>query len=88
MMIFGIGANYVSSVFSFVGRALSAGFDWYKEILYAIGLRWEIFSLVIVGFAVVGFLVSSVFSTFRSSADTAVRSTTTYAKQLKKGKKE
>lgn len=71
-MIIGLGVNYVTEVFSMVATALAEAFDWYKDILSAVGLPWQVFSLVIVGFACTTFLVSSLLGQFRSKADSAV----------------
>lgn len=69
MIVIGVGVNYVTEVFSFVGRSLSSGFDWYCTILDKIGLPWEVFSLILIGFTVSFFLVSGVVGSYRDSAD-------------------
>lgn len=88
-MIIGLGTNYITEVFTLVARSLSAGFGWFQDLLSAFGLPWEVYSLVLIGFAVVGFVVSAVFGQFRDSADSAVRQTSNYAfREFKKGNKE
>lgn len=89
MNIIALGANYITEIFTLVARALSAGFGWFQDLLDAFGLPWEIYSLVLIGFAVTGYIVSSVFSQFRDSADDAVRSTYIYSvREFKKGNKK
>lgn len=71
-MIIATGINYVTEVFSFVGRSLSAAFSWFQDLLNAIGLPWEVYSLILIGFAVTYFLVSSLFGSLRGSADSVL----------------
>lgn len=89
MKILALGMNYVTETFLMVARALSEAFDWFQDLLEAIGLPWEIYLLVIIGFAVVGFVVTASFGQFRTSADSAITSTYTYARrEFKEGNKK
>lgn len=69
MIILGTGVNYVTQTFTFVKRSVDFGFQSLQDILVAIGLPWQVYMLIIVGFSVVYILVGFVFDSFRGSAD-------------------
>lgn len=83
--------NYVTQTFDFVKRGFAFGYNALCDILDAVGLPHQTFFLLLVAFAIVTFLVSSVMSTFRGSADSAMRLHGQYqakqAAQARKSKK-
>lgn len=66
--------NYVTETFAFIRIAVASGWSWFQQLLEAIGISWSIYLAVIVGFAVVGYVVTIAMSYFRGSdsADSVV----------------
>lgn len=71
-MIVGLGINRVTEVFSFVGRAVSFGYNALCDVLDAVGLPYEIYFLLIIGFFVTYFVVGSVRDYWLGSADSVL----------------
>lgn len=64
--------NYVTETFDFVRRAFSLGYNILVALCDAVGITADVFFLCLIGFAVVGLVVSTVMSTFRGAADSSV----------------
>lgn len=66
--------NYIAQTFTYVRTAVYAGWGWFQDILDAVGIPWPIFLATLVGFAVVGYIISIAMSYFRGTdaADSVV----------------
>lgn len=65
--------NYVSETFNFVRLAVVAGWSWFTDLLDALGFSWSVYVAVIVGFAVVGYIVTQAMMYFKGdNADSIV----------------
>lgn len=71
-MISATGINRVTEVFAFVGRALSFGYNALCDVLDAVGLPYEIYFMIVIGFFVVYFVVGSVRDYWLGSADSVL----------------
>lgn len=77
-MIVATGLNRITEVFAFVGRALSFGYNALCDILDAVGLPYEVYFMIIIGFFVVYFVVGSVRDYWLGSADSALSDVARY----------
>lgn len=64
--------NYITETFDMVRRGFLFGWNTFCDILDRTGIPHETYFVILIGFAVVSILVSSVMNTFRGSADSAV----------------
>lgn len=87
--------NYITETFDMVARGFAFGWNTFCTLLDRSGIPHETYFVIIVGFAVVTVLVSSVMNTFRGSADSVVGLAHKYqarqaalAKKSKKGSDE
>lgn len=88
--------NYVTESFDYVKRSFALGYKMLTDLLDAVGIGYETYFLIIIGFAVVALVLSTVMGVFRGSADSSVElAKKYYAKQqakkaleLKKSKKK
>lgn len=81
MMIVSTGINYVTESFAFVGRALSFGYNALCDILDAVGLPWEVYFLLILGFFIMYLVVGSVRDYWLASADSALNDGVQYQRR-------
>lgn len=66
--------NYITETFTYVRLAVLAGWSWFQDLLDALGFPWATYLAVLIGFAVVGYVVTIAMSYFRGtdSADSIV----------------
>ena len=81
MMVFATGINYVTETFAYIGQAVAAGFGWLQDLLLAIGLPWEVYSVFLIGMAVSYMLIAGVVDNFRGSADSILSDHASYQRR-------
>ena len=64
--------TYIQETFGMIKDAFAFGYNTLSTVLQSIGISIQIFFLMIVGFTVVGMVLSTVMTYFRGSADSSV----------------